>query len=147
MNIAILTGNIGQRPQISTFNTESGAQTGARFSIAVQIGFGESRKTEWWTVKATGKTAEFVRDWLVSGDSVTVKGKLRASKYTDKDGNERTDIHIFADEIDNHTWKKKTQAEQATQPPAPKAQANAPQPPAPRSIPPIQASDEDDLPF
>lgn len=52
-----------------------------------------------------GKIAEHLIDSATKGDSIVFDGKLSPSKWTDKDGVERNDMRIIADEVGvSLTW-------------------------------------------
>lgn len=46
-----------------------------------------------------GKYAENLAESVIKGDTILVDGKLSPNKWTDKEGNERNDVRIMADEI------------------------------------------------
>jgi len=46
-----------------------------------------------------GKQAEHVFDSVAKGDIITVAGKLEQSEWTDKDGNQKTDIRVVAEHV------------------------------------------------
>jgi single-strand DNA-binding protein len=46
-----------------------------------------------------GKYAENLAESVGKGDTVMVKGRLSPNNWTDKEGNERKDLRIMADEI------------------------------------------------
>lgn len=91
-----LSGNLAADP-------ESGrsATTVARFRVA-SSGWNastKSRTTEFFTVTAFGKTAEFVMKYLHKGDGCEITGRLGINEWTDKAGQHRYDIQLTADEV------------------------------------------------
>jgi len=46
-----------------------------------------------------GKQAEHVLDSVAKGDIITVAGKLEQSEWTDKEGNQKTDIRVVAEHV------------------------------------------------
>ena len=55
--------------------------------------------TEWHTVTVFGKVAELVVKYTKKGSRVFVAGKLRTSKWTDKNGVERFTTSILSEDI------------------------------------------------
>ena len=55
--------------------------------------------TEWHTVTVFGKVAELVVKYTKKGSRVFVAGKLRTSKWTDKNGVERFTTSILSEDV------------------------------------------------
>jgi single-strand DNA-binding protein len=55
--------------------------------------------TEWHRVVTFGKLAENCAKYLEKGRQVYIEGKLRTSKYTDKNGVEKYSTEIIADQV------------------------------------------------
>lgn len=73
-----------------------------RFSIAVNRKFANQNgeyETDFFNVVAWRKTAEFIANYFGKGKRIAISGNLQTSKYTDKDGNERTSTEIVANEV------------------------------------------------
>ena len=101
VNKAILVGNLGADPEVK--QTASGTQV-CRLSIATN----ERRKTasgdwqdatEWHRVVCFGRTAENAARFLKKGRSVYVEGKIRTSKYQDKEGRDRWATEVICDSL------------------------------------------------
>ena len=90
MNLCIFSGRLTR--DCETFGTVS------KFSVAVDGGFGEHKRTDFINCKF------FKRDGLVThltkGKPVIVSGELQTEKWTDKSGNERTGFSIICRDID-----------------------------------------------
>lgn len=93
-----LIGRLGADPEV-----KSGAGYGklAKFNLATDESYknakGEKvKETQWHTLTAWGKTAEFVEKYLTKGIEVVVEGKLINRNYTDKSDVKRyvTEIHV-----------------------------------------------------
>lgn len=69
------------------------------FSIPVSEKRGEQEHTEWFRVKAFGRTAELCQQYLAKGRTVFVEGKLRTEKFTGQDGQERSMTDLMADNV------------------------------------------------
>ena len=101
MNLSILCGNLGADPIVR--QTNSGISV-ANLSIATNERVksdGEWQDhTEWHNVTVFGKTAEACAKNLTKGSKVTVQGKIRTRKFTDKEGRERRATEIVADSVE-----------------------------------------------
>lgn len=91
MNKVILTGNIGNDPEI--INLESG-KTLAKFSLATNESYKNAQgekvtDTEWHNVTVFGKLAEIVEKYFTKGMKVLVEGKIKTRNYEDKEGSKR----------------------------------------------------------
>src|SRR5690348_5871367 len=56
----------------------------------------KQERTEWHRVKAFGKLAEIIGEYVKKGSQVYIEGSLRTDKYTDKQGVERYSTDIIA---------------------------------------------------
>lgn len=106
-----LIGNLGQTPEIKTFNE---GRKRAKFSIATNENYKSStgewvKDTQWHTLVAWGKTAEIVEKYLDKGFEVAVEGKLVTRSYTDKSGEKRYTTEVVVSEILLLGDRKKTE--------------------------------------
>jgi single-strand DNA-binding protein len=90
MNKVILSGNLGQDPELR----QVGDTSVTSFSLATTKRYktktGEkAKKTEWHNVKAWGKKGEVINQYLKKGNSVLIEGELQYEKWEDKNGNKR----------------------------------------------------------
>lgn len=136
MNLVLLTGRIGNEPQVKEF--ENGKSVA--FSLATNENYknaqGETvEKTEWHNIVGSGKIAELVEKYLAKGSLVSVQGKLRTRNYEDKEGNKKYITEVRISRIEFLDSKKQNQTSSAQ----PVAQVEQP----------IVKDDEedDDLPF
>lgn len=93
MNQVRLVGNIGNEPELKS--TQTGFQI-LEFSLAVSEKYKEEIKTDWYKVKALGRTVEALQGQLHKGMRVDVNGKLSVEKWTDKEGNKKERIVVIA---------------------------------------------------
>jgi single-strand DNA-binding protein len=94
MSKTILTGNLGNVPEIHTF--ESG-KVKATFSIATEVRDAQGNKTTvWHRVSLWGKRAERAANLLYKGAKVLVHGEESQRPFTDKSGNNRVATEFAA---------------------------------------------------
>jgi single-strand DNA-binding protein len=112
VNTVILLGRLGQDPELRYF--ESGSCK-ARFSLAVDrpVSKGAERVTDWFTIEAWGKLAEFCGEWVKKGTMVSVEGALEISQWTDNTGNVREMAIINAAKVNFAGSKKDNQTTMA----------------------------------
>jgi single-strand DNA-binding protein len=96
-----LTGNIGAKPEIKTF--DSGNKL-AKFSMATKDEFttkkGEkATDTQWHNVVVWGKLADVVESELDKGSFVSVDGKLVTRNYVDKNGVKKYITEVVANDV------------------------------------------------
>ncbi|HQP46965.1 MAG TPA: single-stranded DNA-binding protein [Flexilinea sp.] len=96
-----LIGNVGQQPEIRTF--DSGAKL-ARLSLATV----DRRKnftgeyvseTTWHNLVAWGRHAELIEQYVVKGKEIMIGGTLVNKSYMDKNGDKRYLSEIRISEI------------------------------------------------
>lgn len=96
-----LIGNIGQTPEIITF--ENGKKL-AKLTLATNETFknakGEKQvDTQWHNLTAWGKTADIIEKYLSKGQEVAIEGKLQHETYDAKDGSKRYATKIQISEL------------------------------------------------
>lgn len=84
-NVTVV-GGIGQDPTIRS--TPSGKKI-ASFSVAVDQGYGENKKTEWVNVIAWEKLADMTEKYLKKGKQIALSGNLQTSSWEDKKTGEK----------------------------------------------------------
>jgi single-strand DNA-binding protein len=92
MNSVVVVGNVGAEPEIRA--TRNGAKV-ASFRIAVNRGFGDSKKTSWFNVTAWRALADQAEN-LHKGDRLHLSGYLQSRDWEDKSGVKRTTVEIVA---------------------------------------------------
>jgi len=101
VNKVLLLGRLGKDPDIRY--TPSGNAC-ATFSIATDYKYkdkdGERQtKTEWHRIKAWGKLAEIMGEYLKKGSQVYLEGRIEYGSYTDKNDLTRYTTDIIATEM------------------------------------------------
>lgn len=93
MNKCHLIGNLTADPVVRF--TQSGKAV-ARFTIAINEGYGENKRTDFPTIIVWGKTAETIGNNLHKGSKVAVNGKITTSSY-EKNGQKVYTTEVTAD--------------------------------------------------
>lgn len=101
MNRLQLIGRLGRAPEVK----ETPRGLVATLSLATNEYWkdretGETRAhTEWHTLVCFDRLAEVAREFLQKGDEIYAEGKVRTTKWTDKDGMQRVDREMRIDEM------------------------------------------------
>ena len=82
MNQVNLTGNLTKDPELKTLSTSTAVTS---FTIAVNSGWGDNKKTSFIPVKVWNKTAENCHKFLNKGSKVAVSGRIDTGNY-EKEG-------------------------------------------------------------
>lgn len=100
LNSVTLIGHLGKDPESRT--TKSGVHT-ATFSLATtskkKVNGEWQDKTEWHRCVCFDSSADFATKYLTKGRLVCVQGSIEYSKYTDKNGVERTSVDIVCNKV------------------------------------------------
>ena len=101
VNKAILVGRLGKDPET---RFTSGGQAVATFNMATDSSYkdrnGERQKrTEWHRIKAWGKLAEIVQQYLRKGSLIFIEGRIETREWQDKEGVKRYTTEIVANEM------------------------------------------------
>jgi single-strand DNA-binding protein len=81
----LLTGNVGriEDPQY----TDTGKFI-YKFSLAVTVGWGDNKETEWYDVVAWERTGEILNEHLQVGSRIQVRGDFKLNTWISKDKKE-----------------------------------------------------------
>lgn len=92
MNIWLGQGNLVSDPEMRY--TQSGKAV-TNFTIAINGGFGDKRRTSFIDCSAFGKTAETLVGYVKKGRQINVRGELVQDKWEDKEsGKNRSRLHV-----------------------------------------------------
>lgn len=142
MNKVFLLGRLGRDPE---FRTTGSGQEVASMSLATDETYkdknGERQKKTQWHRLTSWISIDFIRNYLHSGDSILVEGKIEYREWTDKEGNKKqsTDINVI-DIKPISTTRVDAPPKQTTKPA--QRQANHPAPRAAQEV-----DDSSDMPF
>lgn len=102
MNHVALTGRLTRDPEVRY--TQKGDAV-ASFTIAVDTGYGDNKRTDFIPITCWRKTAEVVGNNLTKGRRVLVEGRLQISEY-EKDGQKRRSTDVVASNVEFLDSKK-----------------------------------------
>ena len=105
MNKVHLIGNLTRDAEVRY--TQSGKAV-ARFTLAIDEGYGENKRTDFPTIIVWGKTAETIGNKLHKGSKVAVNGKITTSSY-EKNGQKVYTTEVTADMYDGVEFLDKKQ--------------------------------------
>jgi len=134
MIIIDVDGNLGRPAELK--HLDSG-QSVCNLAMAGQSGFGDNKKTMWFSVAIWGKRGETVHPYLLKGTKVRVVGELSIREWTTQEGVVKQ-VH----EINCYNISLLSKAPQEAAPP--------PRPVQPAPAPAQTASpftEDDDVPF
>jgi single-strand DNA-binding protein len=94
LNQVILQGNLVDDPRV--MGEENNV---ARFSIAVNNGFGDRRTTTFVDCVGFGNQAGVIGKHLTKGKQVIVRGQLVPNDWTDSEGNKRTKLEVRLENV------------------------------------------------
>lgn len=87
----------------------------AKVGLAVNDGFGENKRTSFFTVQLWGKTAENAEKYVKKGSQIGVSGSLRQERWKTKDDQNQSRVIVNASRIDFLDTKNNEQNQQSQQ--------------------------------
>lgn len=99
INMVALMGRLTFEPEVRT--TPSGVSV-MRFQVACDRNFqrsGQERQADFIDCVAWRQTAEFISRYFHKGSMIAVEGTLQTSSYTDKNGNQRKQVEVLANNV------------------------------------------------
>jgi len=66
-------------------------------SIACDRKFAKEKTTDFFNIKAFGRTAEAMDKFLHKGSKIFVEGNLQTDEYTTKDGQKKSSVSLYVD--------------------------------------------------
>lgn len=102
VNKAIIVGNLGRDPEVR-YSSSGSAVCNLRIATTrnwKDKASGERKEeTEWHSVVLYDKQAEVAGEYLKKGRAVYIEGRLKTSKWQDKDGQDRYTTEIVAESM------------------------------------------------
>ena len=147
LNKVQLIGHLGADPE-TRYTTSGDAVCTIRLATSKSWrdkASGEQREsTEWHRVVLYRRLGEVAGQYLRKGSQVYIEGELQTRKWTDKDGIERYNTQVVAEEM-KMLGKRNGAADSAQSDTGSRADPFAPQDPVPGSA--SSAPVDDDIPF
>lgn len=97
MNKVMLIGNLTRDPE---FMTSASGVNVCKFAVAINSGFGDNSRTDYFNIVTWRSYAESCNKYLKKGSKVCVIGSLQNNDYTDKDGIKRHNVIVNASEVE-----------------------------------------------
>lgn len=94
MQSIMVVGRVGRDPESRQTETPL-----ATFPVAVDDGYGENKTTQWFNVTCWGKTAEIAATYVRKGRMISILGRMKFRKYTDKAGVERMAHELVCNQL------------------------------------------------
>lgn len=142
LNKIILMGRLTADPELKRTANDYSVTS---FTLAVDVGYGENKKTDFIDCVAWRQTAEFVTRYFSKGKMIAVEGKIQTRTYEDKNGNKRKAVEVLVEQCFFTGEKASSDTGHSAPPPA---ASFAPPPPqgSLNDFTDVQ-EDGDDLPF
>lgn len=99
INMVALMGRLTYEPELRT--TPSGVSI-LRFQVACDRNYqrsGQDRQADFIDCVAWRQTAEFISRYFHKGSMIAVEGSIQTSSYTDKNGNNRKQVEVVANNV------------------------------------------------
>ena len=100
LNHIVIMGRLTRDPELRS--TQSGVSV-ASFRLAVDRDFGNretgEKQADFIDIVAWRQTGEFVSKYFHKGSMIVVSGRLQSRKWQDREGNNRTNWEIQADNV------------------------------------------------
>lgn len=103
LNKAILMGRLTKDPELR--RTDSGKAV-TSFTVAIDAGYGENKKTDFINCVAWEKTAEFVNKHFTKGQMIALVGRISTRSYEGQDGRKNYVTEVVINEVSFAGGKK-----------------------------------------
>lgn len=110
MNSVILIGRLTKDIELKYTTSQMAV---AKFTVAIDEGYGEKKKTNFINCMAFGKTAENMERFTGKGKKIGVQGRIQTGSYTNKDGATVYTTDVVADRVEFVEWGDKKQEQEA----------------------------------
>lgn len=133
LNVCTFSGRLGRDAEQKYLPTGTAV---LEFSIAVDTGFGDKRRSFWLKCDMFGDRGPKLAQYLTKGQQVAVSGEFDPRQYKDREGAAAISLELRINSVELLGSKSDAQPAQQEATPNP-----APKPPAPKF------DDDDDIPF
>ena len=97
MNKVIISGNLTKDMEVNV--TKKDVLVG-KFTVAVQIGYGDNSKTQFYPVVLFGNRVESLQKYLLKGTKVLIDGQIDYNSIQDDEGNWKNYFQIIVNDLE-----------------------------------------------
>ena len=97
MNKVIISGNLTKDMEVNV--TKKDVLVG-KFTVAVQIGYGDNSKTQFYPVVLFGNRVESLQKYLLKGSKVLIDGQIDYNSIQDDKGNWKNYFQIIVNDLE-----------------------------------------------
>ena len=97
MNKVIISGNLTKDMEVNV--TKKDVIVG-KFTVAVQIGYGENSKTQFYPVILFGNRVESLQKFLLKGAKVLIDGQIDYNSIQDDNGNWKNYFQVVVNDLE-----------------------------------------------
>ena len=97
MNKIIISGNLTKDMEVNV--TKKDVLVG-KFTVAVQIGYGDNSKTQFYPVVLFGNRVESLQNYLLKGAKVLIDGQIDYNSIQNDDGEWKNYFQIIVNDLD-----------------------------------------------
>ncbi len=117
INKVILMGRLTREPELRHLETDKSV---CGFTIAIDNGYGDNKRTDFVNCLAWNKTAEFVTKYFTKGKMIIVIGRITTRSWETQDGKRAYATEVVANEVnfgESKTSPQLNTPQTAAQPP------------------------------
>jgi single-strand DNA-binding protein len=96
MHVGTFAGRVGRDAELKKL--DSGREL-LEFSLAVTVGWGDNKATEWIKATVWGDRAAKLAPYIKKGDALTITGRIRSRAYSAKDNSLKSEIACDVSEL------------------------------------------------
>ena len=97
MDKVIISGNLTKDMQVNV--TKIDVLVG-KFTVAVQIGYGDNSKTQFYPVVLFGNRVESLQKYLLKGTKVLIDGQIDYNSIQDDEGNWKNYFQVIVNDLE-----------------------------------------------
>ena len=97
MNKVIISGNLTKDMEVNVTKKDVLV---VKFTVAVQIGYGDNSKTQFYPVILFGNRVESLQKYLLKGTKVLIDGQIDYNSIQDDEGNWKNYFQIIVNDLE-----------------------------------------------
>lgn len=99
LNVVVLQGNLTADPEIV-----GNDKNVARFTVAVNHGFGENKDTAFVDCVAFGKQVEAIKEYFKKGKQIIIHGAIRQNRWENDKGEKRSKLEVVLNNFEGFSF-------------------------------------------